>query len=193
MHPQLDAIAAEFQGGTERLHRLAQVVPADRWAERPAPERWSVGECVAHLNLTTAAFRPLVETSLEEARGMPRPTGPPKYNRGLLGGLLWRALSRPGRFRTRTAAAFVPGAVASPDAAVEEFERLQVEQIGWVRAADGLPLTAVRLVSPFDRRVRYNLFACLSILARHQQRHLWQAEEAWTQLAQRQGAPDGID
>ncbi len=28
----------------------------------------------------------------------------------------------------------------------------------------------------------YNLFACLTILPRHQHRHLWQAEQAWQAL-----------
>jgi hypothetical protein len=41
-----------------------------------------------------------------------------------------------------------------------------------------LPLGDVQVVSPFNTRLRYNLFAALSILAKHQQRHLWQAEEA---------------
>jgi hypothetical protein len=28
----------------------------------------------------------------------------------------------------------------------------------------------------------YNLFACLTILPRHQHRHFWQAEQAWQAL-----------
>jgi len=27
--------------------------------------------------------------------------------------------------------------------------------------------------------VRYNLYACFTILPRHQHRHLWQAERVW--------------
>lgn len=184
MHPQLEAIAREFDTGTARLHRLVQVVPTERWAERPNPDRWAVGECVAHLNLTTLAFRPLVEQALDEARRLPLAGRPPRrYSRGLIGGLLWRAIGRPGRFRTKTAPAFVPGAIGAAETIVAEFDRLQDEQIGWVRAADGLALGEVRVVSPFDARVRYNLYACLSILARHQQRHLWQAEQAWNSIS----------
>jgi hypothetical protein len=47
-----------------------------------------------------------------------------------------------------------------------------------VRAADGLPIDAVKITSPVDARARYNVFAALSIMARHQHRHLWQAEQA---------------
>jgi len=182
MHLQLAAIVEEFESGSARLHRLVQTIPAERWARRPAPDRWSAAECVAHLNLTTLAFRPLVEPALEEARRLKAadPGGPPpgEFSHGLVGGLLWRALGKPGRFRVKTTPAFVPGAIGPMEAVVAEFDRLQEEQIGWVRAADGLPLGDVRVGSPFNARMRYNLFAALSILARHQQRHLWQAEQA---------------
>ena len=33
------------------------------------------------------------------------------------------------------------------------------------------------IISPFDARIRYNAYACLTILPRHQHRHLWQAEQ----------------
>jgi len=180
MHPQLSSILNEFENGTVRLRRLAEAVPSERWASRPAPRRWSVAECVAHLNLTTDAFRqPLLE-GLERCRQLHRDgtTARSSYGRGLLGGLLWRAVSRPGRFRTKTGAAFEPTGLQGVETLVAEFERRQSEQIRWVRSADGLPLDAVKLASPFNPRVSYNLFAALSILARHQQRHLWQAEEA---------------
>jgi hypothetical protein len=183
MHPQLGAIITEFENGRGRLHRLVEVVPADRWVQRPAlrgrePERWSVAECIAHLNLTTRALRPLVEQALEQGRRLPRSQHSGSYSLGLMGGLVWWALSRPGRFRTKTTPAFVPGPIESVPALVEEFDRLQDEQIGWVRAAEGLPLGVLRIASPFNARLRYNLYAALSILARHQQRHLWQAEGA---------------
>jgi hypothetical protein len=47
-----------------------------------------------------------------------------------------------------------------------------------VRQADGLPIQAIKITSPVDVRARYNVFATLSIMARHQHRHLWQAEQA---------------
>jgi hypothetical protein len=52
-----------------------------------------------------------------------------------------------------------------------------------VHEAEGLPLHRVKIVSPFNARVRYNLFSALSILPRHQHRHLWQAELAGRSLA----------
>jgi hypothetical protein len=82
----------------------------------------------------------------------------------------------PVRVRVRTAAAFVPRGDRPPEELAEAFSRLQREQLERVAAAAGLPIDRVKVASPFDPRVRYNLFACLATLPRHQHRHLWQAE-----------------
>jgi uncharacterized protein with von Willebrand factor type A (vWA) domain len=59
-----------------------------------------------------------------------------------------------------------------------EFTRLQAEIIRCVRAADDLPIERVTLRSPFYGRVKYNLYAALTLVSRHQQRHALQAERA---------------
>ena len=55
-------------------------------------------------------------------------------------------------------------------------------------AANGLALEKIRVVSAFDSRVKYNLFATFAILAAHQRRHLWQAERV---RAAKSGTPAG--
>jgi hypothetical protein len=87
-------------------------------------------------------------------------------------------VSVPGRFKLKTTAPFVPSGDRSAGELAAEFERLQAEQIALTRASDGLPIDRVKIVSPFDARLRYSIFAALSILPRHQHRHLWQAEQA---------------
>lgn len=181
MHPQLQAIADDLHGARDRLRRLAATVPEPLWTRRPDPHRWSVAECVAHLNLTSAAYLPLLDSALAEARALREPA-PRRYRRDPLGWLLWSVMAPPVRMRVRTTAPFVPEATASPQELVREFDHLQEEQLRRVEQADGLPLGKVRVPSPFDARVKYNLYACLGILPRHQHRHLWQAEQAGRSL-----------
>jgi DinB family protein len=134
MHPQLQIVIDEFAAAPTRLHTLAAAMPEDWWAVRAEAERWSVGECVAHLNLTAEAFLPLIRRGIEDGRGL--------------------------------------GADA-----LERFDRLQAELVRCVQQPDGLRLEAIRITSPFNARLRYNLYACLTIRPRHQHRHLWQAEQ----------------
>jgi len=178
LQPQLAVIAEELLAALDRLHALARKVPLEQWSRRRNPARWSVSECVAHLNLTSEAYLPLLQRGVVEARELDRP-GPSRYRRDVAGWLLWATMGPPVRIRTRTTAAFIPAALATPDALVAEFERWQDALMAVLHAASGLPLGEVRIASPFNPRLRYNLYACLTILARHQHRHLWQAEHVW--------------
>jgi hypothetical protein len=177
VHPQLEDIVREFESASARLRALHRGLAADAWSRRPAPERWSPAECVAHLNLTSIVMLPLVRQGLAHARRSRRAAGA-RYRRDIVGWLLWRAASSPGRFKSRTTAAFVPSGARPVEEIVAEFDRLQAEQIAVTREADRLPIDRVKMTSPFNAKIRYNVFSALSILPRHQHRHLWQAEQA---------------
>jgi hypothetical protein len=179
VHAQLEAVIDEFKAAQARLHHLARAVPESAWSLRPDPARWSMAECVEHLNLTAEAYLPLLRAALGRGR---RPGGsPPKrYRRDPLGWFMWRLAGPPVRYRTKTIAAFIPAAAVPLSQLLSEFDRLQAEQIGLVVLADGLKLGSLWITSPFDRRVRYNAYSCLTILPRHQHRHLWQAEQIWS-------------
>lgn len=178
VHPQLETLTSEFLAALDRLHLLAAKVPDADWTRRRDPQRWSVAECVAHLNLTSTAYLPLIRTALTEAKAVGGPA-PARYRRDPTGWLLWVMMGPPVRVRTQTIAAFVPEAGQAPDRLVAEFERLQDAQVAALREASGLPLGRVRITSPFNARLTYNLYSCFSILARHQHRHLWQAARVW--------------
>ncbi|HEX2249735.1 MAG TPA: DinB family protein [Gemmatimonadales bacterium] len=182
LHPELEAVRAEFVSAQDRLQRLAEAVPETAWNRRPDPGRWSIAECVGHLNLTAMAYLPLLGDALARARRIPGPA-PKRYRRDPIGWILWRTQGPPVRHRLKTIAAFVPGANQRPAELLAEFERLQDAQLSCVREADGLRLGQVWIRSPFDPRIRYNIYSCLSILARHQHRHLWQAEQVWARIS----------
>src|SRR5262245_51891916 len=139
MHAQLQVIVDEFEAATKRLNALVQAVPLETWTRRPDPERWSIGECVAHLNLTSLAYLPLLDDGLVRARALGGAT-PARFHRDLGGWLLWKTMGPPVRFRVKTTAAFVPSGDAAPHHLISEFDRLQREQIAHVRRADGLQI-----------------------------------------------------
>jgi hypothetical protein len=178
VQPQLQQIVDELDRASARLAELVERVPDERWAVRADADRWSVGECVAHLNLTSHAFLPGLRGAQVEAAA--RAGGAPaRLRRDLLGWVAWTVVGEDGGMRVKTPASFVPKGGGTPEQVTAEFARLQAELRACVRAADGLPITRVRVVSPFAERVRYNLYAALTILPRHQHRHLRQAEDVW--------------
>lgn len=181
MHPQLEAIDDELGAASERLSALAASLLDERWRVRPTPGSWSASECVAHLNITSQMFLPLLRRGVGEAREL-RAGAPKRFRRDPLGWLLWRTMGPPVRLRVKTGAPFVPTGDDAPASIRAGFDRLQTELREVLADADGLPLQAVKITSPFDARARYNLYSAFTIIARHQHRHLWQAERAGAAL-----------
>ena len=177
MDRQLQAVIDDLESARARLHTLWSSVPRDAWHARPGAGRWSAGDSVAHLNLASEAILPLLGTAVAEA-GARVPVMAPAYRRDPLGWLISKAIAPWSPLKMRSAAAFVPIAEPSPETALAEFDRLQDALVACVRAADGLAIDRVTVVSPFYDCVQYNLYSAFTLVARHQHRHLLQAERA---------------
>lgn len=132
---------------------------------------------MAHLNLTSEAYLPVIDDGLARAERLPDGARV-RYRLDPVGWMLLVSMAPWLRLRVRTSAPFVPTSDIGREAVLDAFEHLQDEQLRRVERADGLALDRVRVTSSFNERVTYNLFACLSFLPRHQDRHLRQAEQA---------------
>ena len=168
---QLQALESELAESRERAHRLTRGLSEEGWRLRPAPERWSIGEHIVHLNLTSRALLPLLDEAIRNAK-----VGEGPYRRDFIGWLLSRVIEPPVRMRVKTTAPFVPSAAEPKDSALRDFDASQDELTALLGRAAGLAVDRVKIVSPFDGRVRYNVYSALRILTAHQRRHLWLAE-----------------
>lgn len=169
------AIADELAAAERRAQALLEL-PSYQWTAQPGRGRWSAAECVGHLNLTSEALVPLLRRALGEVASIPRRSS--RYRRDPLGWLIWKALAPAGGLKTRTPLAFEPVATIPPRDLVVEFSRWQAALHACLTEADGVALDRVSVVSPFNARVRYSLFSALTLVSRHQHRHLAQAERA---------------
>ena len=184
MRRELTQIVRGFEHAQARLEKLAENLSDDRWAKRNDPASWSPGECIAHLNLTSGAYLPLIRKAIEEARQLPHPRRGP-YKRDFLG-FVFATMNGPlpsiGRRsigRVKTMADFVPTGNHPKQQVLAQFKRDQDELIGMVREGDGLALDNVLIRSPFGGKIRYNCYSAFTILPRNQERHLQQAEHVW--------------
>jgi hypothetical protein len=181
VHQQLQAIVDSFGAARRHAHRIADAAPEPLWNRRADPARWSIAECVAHLNLTARAYLPLIRDALARGVALGEPA-PERYRRDPVGWLLWRMARPPVRHRVPTTAPFVPTGELPRARVLAEFDQLQEEQVAAVHASQGLPIGRLWIRSPFDPRLRYNLYATLTILPVHQERHLWHAEQVLAAL-----------
>jgi hypothetical protein len=129
-------------------------------------------------------FLPVLEKALTDARKRGLHLKKGKLKMDVIGRILRWFLEPPIRQRVKTTAPFVPRSVRAKAEAFGEFAMLQSKLAEQIAAARDLDLSRVKIVSPFDRRVRYNLYSAFRILVAHQRRHLWQAEQAVAALRQ---------
>jgi hypothetical protein len=183
MQKQLRRVSDSLDSAQSRLRRLSDKLSDAEWSKRPGPNRWSAAECVEHLNLTSKAYVPLLRDAIAHAKkigGAPRK----HFRRDPLGWFLSSMIGprrRFGKFRMMgmpTTPTFVPRAGRSRSDILSEFVRLQAELAALIRSGDQLPLDKVKIVSPFGGKMKYSAYSAFVIVARHQHRHLQQAEEA---------------
>ena len=183
MQRQLKAITDSLRSAQSRLRRLSDSLSDEEWNRRPGPGRWSAAECVEHLNLTSKAYVAVLPDAVSRARKQDAPAQK-HYRRDALGwfmSMMIGPLRHVGKVRVmpvKTTPKFVPKRGRSRKEILSDFVRLQAELAAVIRSGDRLPLDKVKIVSPFGGRMKYSAYSALVIIARHQHRHLQQAEEA---------------
>lgn len=176
MNAQLEQIEAEIRAAQERLRALARTAPPETWSVRPTERRWSIADNVEHLNRTAEAFLPLLGAALKGANAASR-RADRHYRRDWRGWLLSVVMPPPVRLvRVKTTPRFYPTGTTPPLQLMTSFDALQDQLVRSLHEADGLPLNDMFIQSPFSASTRYNAYSCFVIVARHEHRHLWQAE-----------------
>ena len=179
---QLRSLEVEFDDAQAWAHRLADALPEADWLRRADPNRWSVGEQILHLNLTSRVYLPQLRERLAAARehGL-RAKG--RYRRDFMGWLLCKMVEPPVRMKVKTTPPFIPKDLQPKTEAMRDFDALQDDLRAVVREAEGLAIDKVKFVSPFDPRIKYNLYSALRATTAHQRHHLWLGDRVAEGLA----------
>ena len=182
LQPELVRLKHELLDARERARRVTEGLPATAWSRRPPSGGWSIGECLMHLNITSERYVPLLDDALRSirTRGL---LADGTLRRDFLGYMLSSFLEPPARMRIVTPPPFRPSQVDPMPDVLERFDYLQQELLVRLERGAGLALDRQRIVSPFNSRVRYNLYAAFCVLTAHQRRHLWQAERVRIAIA----------
>ncbi|HXM37076.1 MAG TPA: DinB family protein [Gemmatimonadales bacterium] len=171
MLEQLEAIKTDGQAVTAGLDDARS-----NW--RPGPERWSIAECLQHLNVAVTRTLPAFDRAIAEGRSKQR-TAPGPFRYGWFSRWMVRSMEPPPKRRMGTFPIFALPAGATYAAAqvLPEFLAVRDRLADRVRQADGLDLGRIKVVSPVNRLLRLPLGAYFQFVIAHDRRHLWQARE----------------
>ena len=167
----------------EELSRIEQEVRQEleplnetQFAWQPGANRWSIGECLEHLAITTALALRGIRAALEQGRAAGK-TGAPPFRYGLLGGWFVRAMEQPGKRGMRSPVNFVPTAGSPKAAVLERFAGAQRELRTALESARGLPLDKLKAPSAAKGTgwLQLNAAAWFAATLAHERRHVAQA------------------
>lgn len=176
---ELEAVRQRVARQTADIQTLVETLDDAAFLQRPAEGRWSVGEHVAHLGLTTGPYLPALERALEKGRARGRTAPDGAFRRTWLGRWFVQSMEPPPKRRMKTFRKMAPPAPAdlSRVQTMEEFGRVQEELLATLDRAEGLDLGRIRVRSPALWILRFPLIQAVEGLAAHTDRHLWLMRE----------------
>lgn len=140
----------------------------------PEPGRWSIAQCLDHLNVATGKTLPAFDRAISDARSRGRvASGPFRYS--WFANWMVRSMEPPVKRRMGTVKLFTPAPERRVAEVIPEFLRVRDQFAERVRQADGLDLKRARVTSPVTRLLRMPLGAYFAFILAHDRRHLWQA------------------
>lgn len=185
LNPQLTEIKTQLDAASQKADSIVRSVSFEQLRERPQPDKWSIAECLVHLNLSSEAEINVLNDAYEQNQTK-RMYADKQFKMDLLGRFLKWTLEPPPMFlsRLKTTEMFQPIDVEPLGEVLPTFLALQKQLKACADAANGLPLDRIKVVSPFNTKVKYNLLSCFHILLAHERRHLWQAEQVKETIVQ---------
>jgi len=172
-------LSKELDAHRTRARRLVSGLTAEQLTWRPDPSKWSIAECIAHLNVTATAVQKFMDRAIERGR-QEKKSGSGPFSIGPKGWLMVWVAEPPPKFRLRAPKNVRPPAtIADPLQLLPEFLYTQEEWERLMREQEGLDLARIIVgQGPF----RMRLAAALPWMMAHQRRHLLQAENVKRQI-----------
>ena len=178
LSPELAAYSARFRENREIADRIAGGLTISRFNWRPAPDRWSVAQCLVHLNVSAELYAARMEAAIRRGRddGL---LGSGHFEYGAFSRWMLRAVDPANRHKSRSPAKFVPSPAETcrPAEVLGNFHAAGTRWEELLRGADGLHLARIKVRSPAVPLVSFSLGALFAIQAAHERRHLLQAED----------------
>ena len=173
---EIDDFRKQFEQISADADALVTPLGQEQFVWKPGPNRWSIAECLEHMNATARAYLPAIDEGIADAiRHGAYAEGPFQYN--LIGRIFSRLLEPPARFRMRAPIDKQPGPERPKRETLAGFRAYQVQYVDRLRQANGIDLSRSCVRSPLASWIRIPLGSAFASMAAHERRHLWQARK----------------
>jgi uncharacterized damage-inducible protein DinB len=158
-----EKVKAEFPGIT--LQQL-------NW--KPAPDSWSIGQCLDHLIISDCSYFPIFKKITE---GNHKMTTWEKWNpfNALFGKILVNQLQEKVKNKLNAPKVFIPSSSNIDGGIPERFQKHLDTLLEYITGFREVDLDKTHITSPASKYVTYSLRNAVTLLIQHEYRHINQA------------------
>lgn len=163
----------ELRAADARAVALAKPLTTVQINWRPSPVEWSIGQCLDHLLVANRVYLPSITDALQQAQRQPVQDIRP----GWFGRWFIRTYIAPSSASKKSKAPGKIAPVSEVDGAVlDRFLASNEEARRLIERAREMDVNHLRFKNPFVPLLRFTVGTGFEIIAKHQDRHLLQAE-----------------
>jgi len=157
--------------------------PEEVLLRQPAPGKWSVAQCLDHLNAYSRFYIPVVEKAIQaKLTGSLTPAPSPVFKSGWLGDYFTKMMTpktdgQPG-MKMQAPKAYRPLADLDPKQVVPEFIEWQERMKKVLEQANLVNLQSIKIPTTLGNWLKFSLGDTFRFVIAHEQRHMAQALRA---------------
>jgi len=180
MTNDLAVLITEIDANVSHAESLAAGLSHHQFNWRPDPTSWSIGQCLAHLNVVDGQDLAPVRAAIADGKSR-QLTGDGPFSYGFLTRKFVASMEPPAKRKLKAPKSYIPPEESDLQATLAEFRRISKELRTLAQSAAGLHLSRVKTRMPalpplLRAFVKMPLGARFELITAHDRRHFWQAE-----------------
>jgi hypothetical protein len=170
-------LIAELQSADQRAIALVRGLSVEQLNWKPRPGSWSVGQCLEHLCISGELYLPPIAKALNNRQPSPVDAVTP----GWFGAWFIRTYIAPSPHTKKAPAPKKIRPVLSvvEPSVLDRFLAVNRDARALIERAQPYDVNRIRFVNPFIPIIRFTVGTGFEIVAKHEDRHLLQAEKIW--------------
>jgi hypothetical protein len=173
LHPDLARLLDEVAANQAKADSFSDLsTPQFNW--RSEPGRWSIAQCISHLNIIASGDIQTIRMAIADARRR-NLTGAGPYRYGWLSRWFVSSMEPPVKTKFKAPKFYQPPPEAGPAKTLAEYRENCRQLSDLMRESNGLDLAKVKTPLVQPKWAKMPLGARFALLTAHDRRHLWQA------------------
>jgi hypothetical protein len=175
MNAEISKLISSIEDSSKQVKESFSSLTETQLNWKPAPDKWSAGECIEHLIVTNKQYYPALDKIIkgEHKNSFWQSVSPLS---GLWGSILIKAVSPDNAKKMKTAKVFEPATSSISKEILDEFVKCNDELISYLKKLGSVDLKKTKIYSPVNSFITYSLWDAIRIITYHEVRHINQAK-----------------